>query len=90
MRRSRWNEAGLIEIPLTIGAVGITLLPVWVAIGAVEELYFRGYLLSRMSNLGVWAPLINVILWAALIHLGQPWDIPAFILGFLPLVYVVW
>ncbi len=34
------NEDGkrLIEIPLTIGAVGIVLLPVWAAIGAVAAL----------------------------------------------------
>ncbi len=34
------NEEGkrLIEIPLTIGAVGIVLLPVWAAIGAVAAL----------------------------------------------------
>ena len=34
------NEEGkrLIEIPLTIGAVGIVLLPVWAAIGAVVAL----------------------------------------------------
>jgi len=58
--------------------------------GVVEELYYRGYLLFRMSDPGVRASLINVILWAALIHLGQPWDILAFILAFLLLVYVVW
>ena len=34
------NEEGkrLIEIPLTIGAVGILLLPVWAAIGAIAAL----------------------------------------------------
>lgn len=34
------NEEGerLIEIPLTIGAVGVLLLPVWAAIGAVAAL----------------------------------------------------
>jgi hypothetical protein len=34
------NEDGkrLIEIPLTIGAVGIVLLPVWAAIGAIAAL----------------------------------------------------
>jgi membrane protease YdiL (CAAX protease family) len=58
--------------------------------GVVEELYYRGYLLPRMSNLGAWAPVVNVVLWAALIHLGQPWDVPAFIIAFLPLAYVMW
>ena len=34
------NEEGktLIEIPLTLGVVGIVLLPVWAAIGAVAAL----------------------------------------------------
>jgi CBS domain-containing protein len=34
------NEEGerLIEIPLTIGVVGIALLPVWAAIGAIAAL----------------------------------------------------
>ncbi|MGD9092643.1 MAG: DUF4342 domain-containing protein [Anaerolineales bacterium] len=34
------NEEGkrLIEIPLTIGAVGVVLLPVWAAIGAIAAL----------------------------------------------------
>jgi len=34
------NEAGhsLIEIPLSIGVVGVVLLPVWVAIGAIAAL----------------------------------------------------
>ena len=34
------NEAGetLIEIPLTIGVVGILFLPVWAAIGAIAAL----------------------------------------------------
>ena len=34
------NEEGkrLIEIPLTIGAVGVILLPVWAAIGAIAAL----------------------------------------------------
>ena len=34
------NEAGttLIEIPLTVGLVGIALLPVWAAVGAIAAL----------------------------------------------------
>ena len=28
----------------------------------VEELYFRGYLLPRMSRLGKWAPLVHTVL----------------------------
>jgi nitrogen-specific signal transduction histidine kinase len=34
------NEAGksLLEIPLTIGVVGVVLIPVWVAIGTIAAL----------------------------------------------------
>jgi membrane protease YdiL (CAAX protease family) len=34
----------------------------------VEEMYFRGYLLPRLSRLGRWAPVLNVTLFA-LYHL---------------------
>lgn len=34
------NEAGttLVEIPLTVGLVGVALLPVWAAVGAIAAL----------------------------------------------------
>jgi len=34
------NEAGetLIEIPLTVGVVGVLLIPVWAAVGAIAAL----------------------------------------------------
>ncbi len=37
------NEAGetLIEVPLTIGVVGVVLVPVWAAIGAIAALAAR-------------------------------------------------
>ena len=37
------NEAGktLLEIPLTIGVVGVVLIPVWVAIGTIAALAGR-------------------------------------------------
>ena len=41
----------------------------------VEEMYFRGYLLPRMSYLKGWAPLVNVVLFA-LYHLFTLWLVP--------------
>jgi hypothetical protein len=37
------NEAGktLLEIPLTIGVVGVVLIPVWIAIGTIAALAGR-------------------------------------------------
>lgn len=60
-----------------------------IAVPAVEELYFRGYLLPRMAGAGRWAPLLNVALFS-LYHLWAPWDNPARIVALLPVVYAVW
>ena len=55
----------------------------------VEELYFRGYLLPRLSRYGKWAPLLNAILFA-IYHLFSPWRIPGIIVAMIPFVYVAW
>ncbi len=55
----------------------------------VEELYFRGYLLPRISRYGQWAPLINAVLFS-LYHFFSPWQNPVRILALLPMVYVVY
>jgi len=54
-----------------------------------EELYYRGYLLPRMSRLGKWAPLVNAVLFS-LYHFAIPWQNPGRIIGFLPMTYAVW
>lgn len=56
---------------------------------AVEELYFRGYLLPRMpSNLKGWAPIIHSTLFA-LYHTWTPWMFVARTVGVLPIIYSV-
>ena len=54
-----------------------------------EELYFRGYLLPRLSKLRKWAPLVNVSLFI-LYHFWQPQALVTGIIAMLPLVYIVW
>jgi uncharacterized protein len=54
-----------------------------------EELYFRGFLLPRLSPLGPWAPLLNAVLFS-LYHLWLPWQNLSRILLILPLAYCVW
>ena len=54
----------------------------------VEEMYFRGYLLPRLSRLGRWAPVLNVTLFA-LYHLWTPWQAATRIISILPAAYVV-
>jgi membrane protease YdiL (CAAX protease family) len=55
----------------------------------VEEIYFRGYLLPRISRLGAWAPLLNTVLFS-LYHFFTPWLNVSRIIGLLPMVYAAW
>ena len=55
----------------------------------VEELYFRGHLLPRLSRFGRWAPLLNVLLFS-LYHLWTPWMFLSRDVLLVPLVYLVW
>jgi hypothetical protein len=54
----------------------------------VEELYFRGYLLPRISRLGWLAPFVSASLFT-LAHFWQPYNYPIIFLIQLPLVYIV-
>ena len=55
----------------------------------VEELYFRGYLLSRMERFGKKAFAVNAVLFS-LYHLWQPAIYLTLILSMLPMIYLVW
>src|SRR5918993_2586461 len=55
----------------------------------VEEMYFRGYLLPRISRFGAWAPLINTVLFS-LYHFFSPWLNVSRIITFLPTIYAAW
>jgi len=69
---------------------GVCLLLFNVILGPlVEELYFRGYLLPRLHRFGIWAPLINISLFATY-HLWKPWDLLTLIVILLPMGYAVW
>jgi membrane protease YdiL (CAAX protease family) len=59
-----------------------------VSAAIVEELYFRGYLMPRLSRLKGWAPLVNTVLFA-LQHFLTPWQQPSIILGILPQAFLV-
>jgi membrane protease YdiL (CAAX protease family) len=59
-----------------------------VSAAIVEELYFRGYLMPRLSRIKGWAPLVNTVLFA-LQHFLTPWQQPFILLGVLPQAYLV-
>jgi membrane protease YdiL (CAAX protease family) len=60
-----------------------------VALPWVEELYFRGYLLPRLSRYGKWAPLLGG-LFLGLYHVWQLFGFPTVFLLGVALGYVVW
>ena len=55
----------------------------------VEELYFRGYMMSRLERFGKAAPLIVAVLFSVY-HLFTPWENITRIVALAPLHYVVW
>jgi membrane protease YdiL (CAAX protease family) len=55
----------------------------------VEELYFRGYLLPRLSRWGRWSPVIHAVLFS-LYHFWTPWQNVSRILLMAPMTYLVW
>lgn len=54
-----------------------------------EELYFRGYLLPRISRFGWGAPFLNCFLFS-LYHFWQPYNLPTIFILCLPMVLAVW
>ncbi|WP_306361324.1 CPBP family intramembrane glutamic endopeptidase [Nocardia sp. CC227C] len=55
----------------------------------IEELYFRGFLLPRISRMGRWAPLVNTTLFS-LYHFWSPWALLTRVVFILPGVWLVW
>lgn len=74
---------GFLRITIILFAVSITLG------GAVEELYFRGYLLPRMNWLGGWAPVVNIVLFS-FYHFWSPWENVVRFLALTPWIYGTW
>lgn len=75
--------------PITLIALGV-LFTLSISLGgAVEELYFRGYLLPRMDSLSGWAPFVHILLFS-LYHFWSPWENLVRLLGITPWIYAVW
>lgn len=53
-----------------------------------EEIYFRGFLLPRLSRFGFWALPIHTTLFG-LFHTWTPWMVVARAIGIIPFAYVV-
>lgn len=55
----------------------------------VEEIYFRGHLLPRISRFGAWAPVLNTVLFSVY-HFFTPWQNLARIILMLPMISATW
>ena len=60
-----------------------------IAAPIIEELYFRGYLMPRLSRFGRWTPVLATALFT-LYHFWQPYYWITQFLTFLPVAYAVW
>jgi hypothetical protein len=65
------------------------LIVTGIALPLVEELYFRGFLLPRISRFRAWAPIINALLFA-LYHVWQLYDFTVIFLSGLVFAFAVW
>ncbi len=74
--------------PAILWIVALSSLVLNIIIPTIEELYFRGYLLPRMSRWGWMAPLTSVLLFS-LYHFWLPWQNPSRIIALLPVVLMV-
>jgi membrane protease YdiL (CAAX protease family) len=75
-------ETILLTLRLRLVVDGLLLPP-------IEELYFRGYLMPRISRYGRWTPVIHHALFTVY-HFWQPFNYATIFLGILPMTYVVW
>lgn len=91
----RWflHPHSLLEVNPTRTAILVTLILRLAIDGIahpiVEELYFRGYLMPRLSRYGAWCPVISALFFA-MFHLWQPQNIPVIFVSVLPWMFLIW
>ena len=65
------------------------LIVTGIALPWVEELYFRGFLMPRMSRFNAWTPIFSALLFA-LYHVWQLFDFTTIFLSGLVFAFAVW
>jgi hypothetical protein len=82
-----WTFSGGYTRAVLIISYSLTALFVTLGESAVEELYFRGFLLPRMRYAGRWAVPLESLLFG-LYHMWQPWRMVSIAIGMLPIVFI--
>jgi membrane protease YdiL (CAAX protease family) len=75
--------------PLIILSIAMSFFIFTLIAPIIEELYFRGFLLSRMKWMGACGVFLNVFLFS-LYHFWSPWQIVVRTIALFPLFYVVY
>ncbi|RMI32767.1 CPBP family intramembrane glutamic endopeptidase [Nocardia stercoris] len=60
-----------------------------ISLPLIEELYFRGFLLPRLSHLGRWAPAASAVLFS-LYHFWTPWVFASRVIFMFPGFWFAW
>jgi membrane protease YdiL (CAAX protease family) len=81
-------DLGAYSQSTVIAALLFNFLTVSLIAPITEEIYFRGYLLPRLSRFGYWAVPIHTTLFA-LFHVWTPWMAVARAIGVIPFAFVV-
>jgi membrane protease YdiL (CAAX protease family) len=71
-----------------VATIFFQFLTIALIVPITEEIYFRGYLLPRLSRFGFWAAPIHAILFA-LFHVWTPWLVVARVVGLIPFTLIV-
>jgi len=69
-------------------SLAINFLVISLIAPITEEIYFRGYLLPRLSRFGFWAVPIHTTLFG-LFHTWTPWMVVTRAIGIIPFAYIV-
>lgn len=83
------EDISLFSRNIIIITILVNFFIITIILPIIEELYFRGFLLTRMKWMGKYSVLVNTVLFAVY-HLWSPWMIVARVVAFLPLFYWVY
>jgi hypothetical protein len=83
-----WDAAGQAHTSKLIALLEGLVLGGFVG-PVVQECYFRGFLLPRISRFGIWGVALNSGLFS-LYHVWAPWQWATRLLFLAPLIYAVW
>lgn len=77
-----YGRATLIITIIVVAVFVVVVYPV------IEELYFRGYLLPRITRLGNGAIIVNSLLFG-IYHFLEPWSLVARFVALIPVLWIV-